>query len=69
MPKYRLFDDERHFHSLAKLASELGKNIKDMYEPFEMIIDGVKRKVGVIICEDMWDTDYTIKPIEILKSK
>lgn len=69
MPKYRLFDDERHFHSLAKLALELGKNVSDLLEPFEIVIDGVKRKVGIIICEDMWDGDYVVKPIDILKAK
>ena len=69
MPKYRLFDDERHFHSLTKLASELGKNIESMFAPFEIVINGIKRKIGIIICEDMWDFDYTIKPVDILKSK
>jgi hypothetical protein len=38
-------------------------------EPYELIIDNVRRKVGVIICEDMWDEDYFAKPTEILKSK
>lgn len=69
MPKYRLFDDERHFHSLSKLAQEEGKKTEDFLELFEILIDNVKRKVGIIICEDMWDTDYPVKPIEILKEK
>jgi NAD+ synthase (glutamine-hydrolysing) len=45
MPKYRLFDDERHFYSLSKLALESGKIIEKMFNPFEIIIDGTVRKV------------------------
>lgn len=39
----------------------------EYFEPFELVIDGVKRRVGVIICEDMWDDDYAIKPVKLLK--
>lgn len=69
MPNYREFDDKRHFTSLKDLAFEDGANlatIEKYFQPFEILIDGVKRQVGVIICEDMWDDDYPIKPIEML---
>lgn len=69
MPKYREFDDERHFYSLLKYADENKSNGEDFIAPFELVIDWVKRKVGIIICEDMWDSDYNFKPVEILKSK
>ena len=39
----------------------------EYYQPFEFVIDGVRRQVGVIICEDMWDDDYAIKPVKLLK--
>lgn len=70
MPNYREFRDKRHFTSLRDVAFEEGKNLSDMkeyYQPFEIIIDGVRRQVGVIICEDMWDDDYAIKPVKLLK--
>ncbi len=70
MPNYREFRDKRHFTSLRDLAFEEGKSLWEMgeyFEPFELIIDGVKRRVGVIICEDMWDDDYAIKPVKLLK--
>lgn len=70
MPNYREFRDKRHFTSLRDVAFEEGKNLSDMkeyYQPFEIIIDGVRRQVGVIICEDMWDDDYVIKPVKLLK--
>lgn len=69
MPKYREFDDERHFHSLLKLANERGVSPETLLEPFELVISGVRRRVGIIICEDMWDSDYAFKPVEVLKKK
>lgn len=69
MPKYREFDDERYFYSTLKLAQERWEDYRDYLEPYELIINNIKRKVGVIICEDMWDEDYFAKPTEILKSK
>lgn len=69
MPKYREFDDERHFYSLLKLAAERGVDPETLLEPFELVINGIRRRVGIIICEDMWDSDYAFKPVEVLKKK
>lgn len=69
MPKYREFDDERHFYSLRKKADEDGNMVDKLIEPIELLINGEYRKVGVILCEDMWSDDYTVNPIEILLSK
>ncbi|EKE27687.1 MAG: hypothetical protein ACD_3C00170G0003 [uncultured bacterium (gcode 4)] len=69
MPKYREFDDERHFYSLLKLSQEKNIDYKDLLEPYDLIINWEEKKVGVIICEDMWDDDYYAKPVEILKEK
>jgi NAD+ synthase (glutamine-hydrolysing) len=69
MPKYREFDDERHFYSLSKLAFEKGVSPESLLEPFELFIAGVRRRIGIVICEDMWDEDYAFKPVEILKKK
>ncbi|MBP8016422.1 NAD(+) synthase [Candidatus Gracilibacteria bacterium] len=70
MPNYREFRDKRHFTSLKDLAFERGESIntiKKYFQPFDITINQVKKKVGVIICEDMWDDDYVIKPSEFLK--
>jgi len=69
LPKYREFDDARHFYSLPKLAQELGVAPADLVAPFELSIGGVQRKVGVLLCEDLWDDDYAFKPVEVLKAK
>lgn len=69
LPKYREFDDERHFFSLPKIAFERGVSPESLLEPFELVIAGIRRRIGVVICEDMWDEDYAFKPVNVLKRK
>lgn len=69
MPKYREFDDERHFYSGRKMAQDQHKKPEEMIHPFKVNIGGNLRKVGLILCEDMWSDDYTINPIDILLRK
>lgn len=69
MPKYREFDDERHFYSTRKEAQDTSRNISEFINPFELEFGGVNRKIGIILCEDMWSDDYTINPIDILLKK
>ncbi len=66
MPKYREFDDERHFYSLVKEADEKGITIDEALQPFEVEVDGNKIKLGLMLCEDMWSDDYNINPGKIL---
>jgi NAD+ synthase (glutamine-hydrolysing) len=66
MPKYREFDDERHFYSLRKQAADSGLPLSGLLKPFEIDFSAGKRKVGVILCEDMWSDDYSVKPIDLL---
>jgi NAD+ synthase (glutamine-hydrolysing) len=66
MPKYREFDDERHFYSMIKLANEKGKKIEELLKPFPIEIEGKKVMVGAILCEDMWCQDYFNNPTKIL---
>lgn len=69
MPKYREFDDERHFYSGRKIAQDLNEPVEDVISPFGVNINGNQRKLGLILCEDMWSDDYTINPIDILLKK
>ena len=66
MPKYRMFDDERHFLSLPKLAVEQGVAIEELLQPFDVTIRGEVLRLGAIICEDMWDQDYSVQPGKVL---
>jgi NAD+ synthase (glutamine-hydrolysing) len=66
MPKYRMFDDERHYLSLAKFAIERKVKLKDLLTPFTVTIRDQSLRIGPMICEDMWDGDYPQKPGRIL---
>lgn len=66
MPKYRMFDDERHYLSTQKLAGECDTLVEDLLQPYLLTIRGHELSVGMMICEDMWDQDYAIKPGRIL---
>jgi len=57
LPSYRYFDDSRYFTP--------GK----VRKPIEVKINGKKLKLGVTICEDMWDENYDIKPVKELCRK
>lgn len=69
LPNYWKFDDKRYFTSLERLVNEREENIKNAYEPFEIEIAWVKQKVGILICEDIWNINWTypINPIELTK--
>ena len=58
-PNYRFFDDDRHFHSLRKLAAEHGRPVADWMAPFEAPRRrGGAFRFGVQVCEDVWCRDY-----------
>ena len=69
LPNYRMFDDKRYFTSLKQLAEEEWIDISEYYKPIETVIDGVKTKVSILICEDIWNInkDYAIDPLELTK--
>ena len=66
LPEYREFHDPRHFYSMQKLAIEEGRPIEQLLRPFPINIKGEKLMMGTMICEDMWDMDYFVKPTHIL---
>jgi NAD+ synthase (glutamine-hydrolysing) len=68
LPKYREFDDARHFYSLRKDAWDQGKPVQDLLQPFPVSINDTQVKLGLILCEDMWSDDYAVKPVRILQS-
>lgn len=51
LPSYRYFDDKRHFTAGAKRA------------PIAVQCRDRRVRLGVSICEDMWDSAYRAKPI------
>ncbi|HUG43926.1 MAG TPA: NAD(+) synthase, partial [Acidobacteriota bacterium] len=57
LPAYRYFDDKRYF--------EPGRSV----EPVEFSTRKGKCSLGVLICEDLWEEGYELKPSRILKGK
>ena len=58
-PNYRFFDDDRHFHSVRKLAVEYGRPVADWMKPYEVPRRGGGAfRFGVQVCEDVWCQDY-----------
>ena len=66
LPNYRIFDDSRHFFSLRQVADEQGVPLQSLQQPFPVTIRGQQFKLGVMLCEDMWDIDYAQQPAKIL---
>ncbi len=57
LPSYRYFDDKRYF-----VAGEVR-------QPVAIPADGGQRKLGVSICEDLWDDFSPVKPLVELAEK
>ena len=57
LPNYRYFDDKRFFTP------------GDSREPVDVESPQGQVRVGVSICEDMWDDFYTVKPLPELSDK
>lgn len=76
-PNYREFDDNRHFYDKRKQLADsylsepstkvsFSEFIDKAYEP-SLTINGIK--IGFLLCEDAWDTDYSFSPIDVLAPK
>ena len=68
LPKYRIFDDARHFYPAGKLAQEMKNRIDHLWQllrPFEVTIGGRKVRLGLTVCEDLWEDEYFEKPSRI----
>ena len=57
LPAYRYFDDKRYFVP--------GQEV----EPVSIPADGGAVPVGVLICEDLWDESYPLKPCALYREK
>jgi len=62
-PDFRVFEDNRHFYSLGKLALEMGVRVEELLQPVNINIKGTHLTLGCILCEDGWSDTYAIKPI------
>lgn len=58
LPKYRIFDDARHFYPADKLAIEEKYALEELLRPFPVRIRGRKLYLALTICEDLWEDEY-----------
>ena len=66
LPNYRCFDDRRYFTSLLAYAQEKGSKLEEELAPFSISIGEETFSAGVLLCEDSWDENYHVSPMEIL---
>jgi NAD+ synthase (glutamine-hydrolysing) len=59
LPTYDVFDEDRYFKPQGE------QEIK----PISMNLDGKKFRLGVEICEDLWDENYDIKVTDLLSER
>jgi NAD+ synthase (glutamine-hydrolysing) len=59
LPTYDVFDEDRYFKPLD--AKQIA--------PVPVNVNGETIKLGVEICEDLWDTDYPVKVTDLLARK
>lgn len=69
LPSYRCFEDRRYFTSTLAEAREEGLPPEDFFSPY-MLTDGEETvRVGILLCEDSWDENYSFSPMKVLSDK
>ena len=68
---YRYFNDSRHFYSGRKLNNYQGLDYEyiSSLRPVKVKTKSGSIKIGLMVCEDMWDVDYKESPAKILVNK
>ena len=61
-PDYRVFDDSRYFLSALELCEQLVVDRNFMTSPFLFEINNHVERIGLEVCEDMWNGDYSFDP-------
>ena len=69
LPKYRFFDDARHFYPADKLAQEMGLSDEAFFKPFIITTSQSLYRVALTVCEDMWEDDYSVSLSSLYKKQ
>jgi len=65
-PNYREFDDTRHFTNTLTLATYHGQKPDEWVVPVATPLKQQTISLGIHLCEDAWQDDYGVKPIDLL---
>ena len=60
-PNYRIFDERRHFLSAMDVMCKLNLPTDHLLEPFLFKQNETMVRIGLEVCEDLWDENYDIK--------
>ena len=66
LPNYRQFDDRRYFTPASVPAAEEGLPLAEFLRPFDLPVKGGVLSAGVLLCEDSWDENYAVRPMDLL---
>lgn len=69
LPNYRQFDDKRYFTGTIELAGEEKKPVSSLIHPVTLPTPEGSIRAGLLLCEDSWDENYGVHPMEILARK
>ncbi len=69
LPKYRIFDDARHFYPALLLAQEKGISLNELLQVFSVSLDDKKYSFALSVCEDLWEDEYNTKPSLVYKDQ
>lgn len=61
-PNYRIFDDQRYFLPGREFEEKLNLKVKSFLDPFVVNYQGESIRLGLEVCEDMWDAAYGFSP-------
>jgi NAD+ synthase (glutamine-hydrolysing) len=61
-PNYRMFDDQRYFLPGRELEEKLNLKVKSFLDPLIVNYQGEAIRLGLEVCEDMWDDAYGFSP-------
>ncbi|HAT56796.1 MAG TPA: NAD(+) synthase [Veillonellaceae bacterium] len=68
LPNYRQFDDKRYFTGLSELSREENLSPEKLMSPFTIPAGDEILKAGILLCEDSWDENYPLRPMEIISA-
>lgn len=57
-PNYGPFDDDRYFTPANEIAEAMEIKLEDLLHIWQLNINDIQIKLGVILCEDMWYQDH-----------
>lgn len=69
LPSYRQFDETRYFSSAETLARDMDTSVAAQIAPTVIPVKDGSLRVGLLLCEDSWDENNPLHPMDMLAEK